>query len=95
MASDGVARLVDVWALGWSVLLTAGYLAELTTWSWLKALRDRGVLKPMLLSTGAVVLGLGLGGVRDQGATLAAWAVVCASVKLLCDSLAQPESEED
>jgi len=91
MAGDGLAHLVGAWAVGWSALLTAGYLAELTAWSWMKALRDQGVFKTMLLSTGAVVLGLALAGVREQGAMLAAWAAVCASVKLLCDSLAAPE----
>jgi hypothetical protein len=91
MAGD-VGHLVNAWALGWSVLLTAGYLADLTAWSWMKALRDRGVFKVMLLSTGAVVLGLALAGVREQGAMLVAWAVISASLKLLCDSVvAAPE----
>lgn len=88
MTGDGLGTLVDAWALGWSALLTAGYLAELSAWSWMKALREPGAFKWMLLSTGALVAGLMLGGVRDQGAMLAAWAVVCAAVKLLCDSLA-------
>jgi hypothetical protein len=88
MTGDGLGTLVDAWALGWSVLLAAGYLAELSAWSWMKALRERGAFKWMLMSTGAVVVGLALAGVREQGAMLVAWAVVCASVKLLCDSVA-------
>ena len=88
---DGVAQLSEAWALGWSVALMAGYLAEVTPWAWLKALRNRVVLKGMLLSTGAAVFGFALAGVREQGAMLAAWAIVCASVKLLCDSLGAAE----
>ena len=91
MGSDGIARMAELWAAAWSVALMAGYLAELTPWTWMKALRDRAVLKGMLLATGAAVLGLILGGGTEQGAMLAAWAIVCASVKLLCDALVPAE----
>jgi len=91
MGSDGITSVAEAWATGWSIVLMAGYLAELTPWGWMKALRDRGVLKGMLLSTGAAVLGFALAGVREQGAMLAAWAIICASVKLLCDSLLATE----
>ena len=91
MGSDGVTKVAEAWATIWSLVLMAGYLAELTPWGWMKVLRDRGVLKGMLLSTGAIVLGFSLGGVREQGAMLAVWAIVCASVKLLCDALVTAE----
>jgi hypothetical protein len=91
MGSDGVTRIAEAWATVWSLVLTAGYFAEVTPWSWMKALRDRGVLKAMLLTTGAAVLGFALGGVREQSALLAAWAAVSASLKLLCDTLAPAE----
>jgi hypothetical protein len=89
MGSDGVTRIAEAWAAAWSVVLTAGYLAEVTPWEWMKALRERGVLKAMLMTTAAAVLGFALAGVREQGALLAAWAAVSASVKLLCDTLAR------
>jgi hypothetical protein len=88
---DGIGRLVNSWALAWTIALMAGYLADFMPWEWIKALRARSVLKHMLLSTGAVLLGLTLAGVREQSAMLAAWAIVSASVKLLCDSVAQVE----
>jgi hypothetical protein len=87
MGSDGITRIAEAWATAWSLVLTAGYLAEVTPWTWMKSLRDRVVLKAMLLTTAAAVLGFVLGGVREQGALLAAWAAVSASVKLLCDTL--------
>ncbi len=62
---DGIARLVDAWALAWTVVLMAGYLAEFTPWEWMKALRARSILKHMLLSTTAAFVGLILAGVRE------------------------------
>jgi hypothetical protein len=91
MGGDGITRMAEAWATVWSVALMAGYLAEATPWGWMKVLRERAVLKGMLLSTGAVVVGLALGGVFEQGAMLATWGVVCASVKLLCDALVPAE----
>lgn len=91
MGSDGITTMAEAWAAVWSVVLMAGYLAEFTPWKWMKTLREGGVLKGMLLSTGAAVLGFALAGVREQGAMLAAWAIICASVKLLCDSLLATE----
>ena len=91
MGGDGITRMAEAWATIWAMALMAGYLAELTPWGWMKALRERAVLKGMLLSTGAVIVGLALGGVREQAAMLAAWALVCASVKLLCDAMVPAE----
>ena len=88
---DGIAGLVNAWALAWSVVLMAGYLADFTPWGWLKSLRERGVVKHMLLSTGALMLGLTLAGAGEHGAMLLAWAMISVSVKLLCDSLEQTE----
>ncbi len=91
MGSDGITRVAEAWATAWSIVLMFGYLAEFTPWEWMKALRDRGVLKGMLLSTGAIVLGFALAGAAEQGAMLVTWAIICASVKLLCDSLLTTE----
>ena len=91
MLEDGIARLVDAWALSWSLVLMSGYLADFTPWPWMKSLRSRAVLRHMLLSTGAVLVGLILAGVREQSAILATWAIVCASVKALCDTLEPAE----
>ena len=91
MGSDGIMTAADAWATGWSIVLMAGYLADFTPWGWMKALRDRGVLKGMLLSTGAAVLGFALAGAAEQGAMLVTWAIICASVKLLCDSVLASE----
>ena len=91
MGSDGIGTMAEAWATAWSVALAAGYLAELTPWAWMRVFRDRGVLKVMLLSTGAAVLGFTLAGVGEEGAMLATWAIICASLKGLCDSLVTAE----
>lgn len=91
MAGEGIASLVDAWAMGWTVVLMAGYLADVTPWGWMKALRGRGVFRAMLLWTGGVVLGLTLAGAREHSAMLLVWTFVCASLKLLCDTLVPVE----
>ena len=91
MGSESINLLVDTWAVVWTVVMVAGYFAEYTPWPGLKALRDEGLARLMLLSSAAVVLGLTLGGAREASAILAAWAIVVSSVKLLYDSLGQHE----
>jgi len=80
---------VDSWAVAWSVLLLVGYVAELTPWPSLKALRADGVAKTMLVTSAAAVLGLTLADAREASAILAAWAIITSSVKLLYDSLGE------
>jgi hypothetical protein len=89
VTSDLIRIFVDSWAVVWSVLLLLGYLAELTPWPALKALRGDAVAKALLALSMAAVLGLTLAGARESSAILAAWAIVTSSVKLLYDSLGE------
>jgi hypothetical protein len=89
VGSDQVRIFVDSWAVAWSVVLVVGYVAELTPWPSLKALRGNSVARAMLGLSAAAVLGLTLAGAREPSAILAAWAIVISSVKLLYDSLGE------
>ena len=89
MGSEDIRIFVDSWAVAWSVLLLVGYVAELTPWPSLKALRGNGVAKVMLATSAAAVLGLTLAEAREPSAVLAAWAIITSSVKLLYDSLGE------
>jgi hypothetical protein len=89
VGSEPIRIFVDTWAIVWTALLLAGYVAEATPWPGLRALRGNGVAKFMLLSSGAAVLGLTLAGAREPSAILAAWAIITSSVKLLYDWLVQ------
>lgn len=89
MGSEQIRIFVDTWAIVWSALLLAGYVAELTPWPGLSALRGSTTAKYLLLSSAAAVLGLTLAGAREPSAILAAWAIITSSVKLLYDWLIQ------
>ena len=89
MGSEEIRVFVDAWAVAWSAILLLGYLADLTPWPSLKALRENAVAKVMLVMSAAAVLGLTLAGAREASAILAAWAIVTSSVKLLYDSLGE------
>ena len=89
MGSEGIRIFVDGWAIIWTALLLAGYVAEITPWPQLSVLRSNTVARNLLLATGAAVLGLTLAGAREPSAILAAWAIVTSSVKLLYDWLIQ------
>ena len=89
MGSEEIRVFVDAWAVAWSAILLLGYLADLTPWPSLKALRENAVAKIMLVLSAAAVLGLTLAGAREASAILAAWAIVTSSVKLLYDSLGE------
>jgi hypothetical protein len=91
VGSENVRLLVDTWAIVWTVVMLAGYLADYTPWPAIKKLKDPGLARLIFLSSVAVVLGLTLGGAREASAVLAAWAIVSSSVKLLYDSLGQEE----
>ena len=89
MGSDQIRLFVDSWAVAWSAVLLLGYVAELTPWPALKALRADAVARLMLALSAAAVLGLTLAGAREPSAILAAWAIITSSVKLLYDSLGE------
>jgi hypothetical protein len=89
VGSEPIRIFVDAWAVAWTALLLAGYVAELTPWPGLRTLRGATVAKYMLLSSSAAVLGLTLAGAREPSAILAAWAIITSSVKLLYDWLVQ------
>ena|SRR5437016_2524237 len=89
VSSEEIRVFVDSWAVAWSVVLLLGYLAELTPWPALKALRANAVAKVMLLTSAAAVLGLTLAEAREASAVLAAWAIITSSVKLLYDSFGE------
>ena len=89
MGTDQIRLFVDSWAVGWSVILLLGYVADLTPWPRLKALRADGVSRAMLALSAAVVFGLTLAGAREPSAILAAWAIITSSVKFLYDSLGE------
>jgi len=89
VSSDFIRIFVDSWAVTWSLVLLVGYVAELTPWPSLKALRSGPVAKLILALSIAAVLGLTLAGAREPSAILAAWAIVTSSVKLLYDSLGE------
>ena len=89
MGSDQIRLFVDSWAVGWSAILLLGYVAELTPWPSLKALRADSVARLMLALSAAAVFGLTLAGAREPSAILAAWAIITSSVKFLYDSLGE------
>jgi hypothetical protein len=89
VGGEDIRIFVDSWAVAWSVVLLVGYVAELTPWPSLKALRANGVAKVMLVTSAAAVLGLTLADAREASAILAAWAIITSSVKLLYDSLGE------
>jgi hypothetical protein len=89
LGSESIRVFVDSWAVAWSVVLLLGYVAELTPWPSLKALRTNAVARLMLGLSAAAVLGLTLAGAREASAILAAWAIITSSVKLLYDSFGE------
>jgi len=79
----GIGLLVGAWMLVWSVLLTLGYIADLTPWPWLRVLRSQGTTRVLLLSSTALVGGFTLAGVTEYCAVLAAWVILCSSLNWL------------
>jgi hypothetical protein len=87
VGNENISLFVDSWTVAWSLALLLGYLAEMTPWARLAALRSPKAIHAMILSSAAVVLGLILGERAEAGAVVAAWAIVMSSVKLLYDAL--------
>ena len=50
MGGEGIKLFVDGWTVGWTALLAVGYVADLTPWPGLRALRSALVAK-LLLAT--------------------------------------------
>jgi hypothetical protein len=80
---SGIGLIVGAWMLAWSVLLTLGYIADLTPWPWLRVLRSQGTTRVLLLSSTALVGGFSLAGVTEYCAVLAAWVILCSSLNWL------------
>jgi hypothetical protein len=89
VGSDQIRLFVDTWAVAWSAVILLGYVADLTPWPGLKALRADAVAKAMLALSAGAVLGLTLAGAVEPSAILAAWAIITSSVKFLYDSLGE------
>jgi hypothetical protein len=83
MERNVIYVFVDGWAVGWTALLAIGYLAELTPWPRLSALRSPFAAKLMLVSSIAVVFGLTLVDAPTATATLTTWAIVFSSLNWL------------
>jgi hypothetical protein len=83
MGREAINLFVDTWTIGWTALLALGYVAELTPWPRLSALRSPFVAKLLLLSSIAVVLGFTLAEVTKATTTIATWAIVFSSLNWL------------
>ena len=83
MEGLGVGLLVGTWMVAWSVLLTLGYVANLTPWPRLRVLRSQGVTRVLLLASTALVGGFTLAGVTQYCAVVATWVILCSSLNWL------------
>ncbi|HVR71185.1 MAG TPA: hypothetical protein VMT87_10110 [Vicinamibacteria bacterium] len=83
MGREAINLFVDSWTIGWTALLALGYLADLTPWPRLSALRSPSVAKLLLLSSTAVVLGFTFAAADTATATIATWAIVFSSLNWL------------
>jgi hypothetical protein len=83
MGTEAINLFVDGWTVGWTALLVLGYLADLTPWPRLRALRSPRAAKLLLASSTAVVLGFTLAGVTKATTTVATWAIVFSSLNWL------------
>ena len=83
MGASDIELWVGAWMLGWSAVLALGYLAELTRWPRLRALRSPAVSRALLLTSTAVVGGFTLAGTTQYCALLATWAILFSSLNWL------------
>ena len=83
MGVEGINVFVDGWTVGWTVLLALGYVAELTPWPGLRALRSPLAAKLLLATSMAVVFGFTLAGATKATTTIATWAIVFSSLNWL------------
>jgi len=86
MAGDQPVRaLTECWIGGWTLLLAAGLLADMTPWPGLRAFRTPGVYSSMLLASSAVVLFLILVGLSRSATEITIWAILACMIKHLVD----------
>jgi hypothetical protein len=83
MGRDVINVFVEGWTVGWTALLAIGYLADLTPWPRLSALRSPFAAKLMLLSSTVVVFVLTLADAPKATTTLTTWAIVFSSLNWL------------
>jgi hypothetical protein len=83
MGREAVNLFVDTWTLGWTAVLVLGYVADLTPWPRLSALRSPLAAKLLVLSSLAVVFGFTLAGATKATTTVATWAIVFSSLNWL------------
>ena len=83
MGTEAVNVFVDSWTLGWTALLALGYVADLTPWPGLRALRSPLAAKILLATSMAVVFGFTLAGASKATTTIATWAIVFSSLNWL------------
>jgi hypothetical protein len=85
-----VRLLTDTWIGGWTLMLAAGLIAEMTPWPALRAFRAPGVYGKMLMASSAVVLFLILIGLSRAATEITIWAILACVIKHLVD-LYHPE----
>jgi hypothetical protein len=83
MGREAINLFVESWTVGWTALLAVGYLAELTPWPRLSALRSPFTAKLLLLTSMAVVLGFTLAGATKATTTITTWAIVFSAINWL------------
>lgn len=83
MDREAITAFVEAWTVGWTAVLAVGYLAELTPWRRLTALRSPSAAKLMLLSSIVVVFVLTLADAGKPVTVLTTWAIVFSSLNWL------------
>ena len=83
MGAEGINVFVNGWTVGWTALLAIGYVADLTPWPGLRALRSPFAAKLLLATSMAVVFGFTLAGATKATTTIATWAIVFSSLNWL------------
>ena len=80
-----VRVLTECWIGGWTLLLAAGFVADMTPWPGLRAFRAPSVYSSMLLASSAVVLFLILVGLSRSATEITIWAILACMIKHLVD----------
>lgn len=83
MGPEAINDFVEAWTVGWTAVLALGYLADLTPWPRLTALRSPLAAKILLATSMAVVLGFTLAGANKATTTITTWAIVFSSLNWL------------
>jgi hypothetical protein len=83
---ESVKLLTETWIGGWTLLLAAGFAAELTPWPALRVLRAPGVYNSMLVASAGVVLFLTLVDLSRAATEVTTFAILACVIKYLVDS---------